>query len=107
MKESVEMNFFKSVYEIVKLVPKGRVISYGAIANILGNPRVSRQVGWALHKNPQPYIIPCHRVVNKNGQVAENFAFGGGEAQKELLLSENIEFDDNNCVKKEFFIYTV
>ena len=71
------MKFFYAVYEIVKLIPKGKVATYGDIAKISGNPRASREVGYALHKNPEFEIIPCHRVVDREGRLAKSFAFGG------------------------------
>ena len=92
------MGFFDKVYDIVKLIPVGKVATYGQIARMCGNPRMSRQVGWALHVNPQPYIIPCHRVVNRLGQLAGAFAFGGEDVQRQLLLDEGVEFADDNTV---------
>lgn len=88
------MNFFKKVYHIVKQIPKGRVATYGQIASLCGNPRASRAVGYALHANPQPGVIPCHRVVNRFGGLAAGFAFGGKDIQKSLLVSEGVEVDD-------------
>ena len=78
-------NFFNKVYEVVKQIPKGKVATYGQIARLCGNPRMARQVGWALHVNPEPYITPCHRVVNRNGRLAAAFAFGGENVQTTLL----------------------
>ena len=60
-------DFFNSVYEYVKTVPRGRVASYGDVARAIGKPRASRQVGWALHSNPYYGVVPCHRVVFKDG----------------------------------------
>ena len=85
------MSFFKSVYEAVKLIPKGRVATYGDIARYVGSPRAARVVGYALHVNPEPNAIPCHRVVNREGRLAPSFAFGGMEVQKALLEAENVE----------------
>lgn len=101
------MNFFTSVYEIVKKIPEGKVASYGQVAASLGNPKMARQVGWALHVNPYPTIIPCHRIVTKQGRVAESFAFGGGDRQRELLKKEGVKFDKNGNVQREYFIHTV
>lgn len=92
MEDNAKNGFFAKVYEIVKLIPKGKVATYGQIARLAGNPRMSRQVGWALHVNPEPYVVPCHRVVNRAGRLAPAFAFGGEEVQKQLLLEENVEF---------------
>lgn len=97
-------DLYTRVYEIVKQIPCGKVATYGDIATALGNKRLSRQVGWALHANPMPIIIPCHRVVFKDGSLAKNFAFGGSDTQKQLLQKEGIEFDDKGRVKSCFFV---
>ena len=98
------MNFFDKVYQIVKQIPYGSVMSYGDVAELLGNKRMSRQVGWALHVNPAPGIIPCHRVVNRFGEVSKAFAFGGQNAQRTLLESEGVIFDQKGRVKPCFFV---
>ena len=85
------MTFDESVYEYLKKVPKGRVTTYGMIARAIGHPRASRQVGNALHRNPAPVVIPCHRVVNREGRLAPAFAFGGMEIQAALLVAEGVE----------------
>lgn len=81
----------KRIYEAVKKIPKGHVATYGQIAEMAGNPRMSRAVGNALHKNPDPLHIPCFRVVNSKGELAGTFAFGGGKAQAELLREDGVE----------------
>lgn len=88
-------NYFENVYDLVKKVPKGKVVTYGEIARAIGNPRMSRQVGWALHVNPKPGVIPCHRVVNRFGGLSSAFAFGGVNRQAELLSEEGVEVIDN------------
>ena len=98
------MNFFEKVYEVVKQIPYGMVMTYGDIAELLGNVRLARQVGWALHVNPDPQNVPCYRVVNKAGRVSSAFAFGGGNRQKELLMQEGVIFDEKGCVKPCFFV---
>jgi len=85
-----QSNFFELVYEITKKVPKGKVITYGQIAQIIGT-RDSRKVGWALHAN-KDRNVPCHRVVNKDGKLASGFVFGGYEEQRQLLLKEGVVF---------------
>lgn len=85
------MNFYERVYEAVQRIPKGRVASYGQIALLCGNPKASRAVGYALHRNPMPGIIPCHRVVNREGRLAPAFAFGGSEVQRDMLEKEGVE----------------
>lgn len=81
----------KRIYEAVKKIPKGHVATYGQIAEMAGNPRMSRAVGNALHKNPDPLHIPCFRVVNSKGELAGAFTFGGGKAQAELLREDGVE----------------
>jgi len=98
------MKLFDRVYEIVKNIPYGSVMSYGDVAELLGNRRLSRQVGWALHVNPDPEHIPCFRVVNRFGQVSKAFAFGGANVQRELLEKEGVVFDEKGCVKPCFFV---
>lgn len=92
------MNTFEIIYEQVMKIPAGKVASYGQIALMAGNPRWSRVVGYALHVNPQPGIIPCHRVVTKDGKLADSFAFGGKNVQRDLLLSEGVIFIDDTTV---------
>lgn len=87
-------NIFNKIYEIVKEIPRGKVATYGQIASLAGNKRWARVVGYALHVNPEPEVIPCHRVVNRYGEVSRAFAFGGGNRQTELLKGEGVAFKD-------------
>jgi O-6-methylguanine DNA methyltransferase len=79
------------VYQIVSNIPKGKVMTYGQVAKLVGikSPRL---VGRYLHINPSPENIPCHRVVNSKGFVARNYAFGGNEVQKRRLIEEGVGF---------------
>lgn len=95
------MSFFENVYEAVQLIPRGKVATYGQIARMIGAPRSSRAVGYALHANPRPGVIPCHRVVNREGRLAPAFAFGGPEIQAQLLESEGVEVDEDFIVDLE------
>ncbi len=88
------MTFFEAVYEAVSRVPKGKVTTYGMIARAIGHPRAARQVGNALHHNPTPIIVPCHRVVNREGRLAPAFAFGGPDVQARLLEEEGVPVVD-------------
>ncbi len=88
------MNFFEKVYHVVRQIPKGKVATYGQIAYAVGSPRAARQVGYALHVNPEPFTIPCHRVVNRFGGLAPAFAFGGQEVQAELLEKEGVRVNE-------------
>lgn len=89
------MSFYDKVYEQVCKIPKGKVATYGQIALMCGSPKASRAVGYALHFNPRPGVIPCHRVVNRFGGLALAFAFGGIEVQASLLRAEGVEVDEN------------
>lgn len=100
MKKLKEAGFFEKVYQVVRKIPKGKVATYGQIAMILGT-RDARKVGWALHGNTSSKI-PCHRVVNKDGQVATSYAFSGGwREQKHRLLAEGVKFRDETHVDLE------
>ena len=84
---------YSKIYDIVKQIPRGEVRTYSQIAKLAGtHPRV---VGNALHKNPDPSSIPCHRVVSKSGGLAPNFAFGGIDGQAKRLQHEGITVGNN------------
>lgn len=89
-------NFFERVYEVVKKIPKGRVMTYGQVAGTLGT-RDARRVGHALHANSDSKVA-CHRVVNKDGRLAPGYAFGGPNEQRNRLLAEGVKFTDENHV---------
>ena len=84
----------KKIYEAVKKIPYGKVATYGQVAEVAGNKKMSRAVGNALHKNPDPDHIPCFRVVNSKGELSGEFAFGGAGRQAELLEAEGIVVKD-------------
>ena len=84
--------FAQRIYEVVKQIPRGKVATYGQVAALAGNPRGARGVGFALHHNPQPGIIPCHRVIFRDGSLYTGFAFGGPEVQRRLLEQEGVCF---------------
>ena len=87
---------FDRIYSVVSMIPKGKVATYGMVAELAGNKRWARVVGYALHNNPDQSKIPCHRVVNRKGKVAKAFVFGGENEQVRLLESEGVEVND--CV---------
>jgi len=103
-KQSHNDNFFQRVYRCVESIPKGKVSTYGRIAEACGCPRASRAVGTALHMNPQPGRIPCHRVVNREGRLAPAFAFGGTDAQRRLLESEGVEVSPEGYVDLSVYL---
>ena len=84
---------FELIYDVVRKIPRGCVATYGQIATLAGNPRWSRVVGYALHVNPEPGVIPCHRVVNAAGRTAPHFF-----EQCALLEDEGVEFKENGTV---------
>ena len=84
---------FSRIYETVRRIPRGKVATYGQIAILCGNPRWARVVGYALHVNPEPGTIPCHRVVNSQGRTAPDW-----ENQIELLKAEGVGFKRNGYV---------
>ncbi|HSP82159.1 MAG TPA: MGMT family protein [Gillisia sp.] len=90
-----EENFFTRVYEVVKLIPLGRVTSYGAIARYLGSAGSSRMVGWALNNSHTLEDIPAQRVVNRLGRLTGKHHFGGTTAMQQLLEREGVEIADN------------
>lgn len=91
-------NSFDRIYAAVQLIPEGSVASYGQVAEAAGNRRWARVVGYALHANPAPGVIPCHRVVMKDGSVSSAFAFGGANEQVALLKKEGVTFLDETHV---------
>lgn len=99
------MNFYQRVYDAVCKIPKGKVATYGQIAWMVGSPRASRVVGTALHHNPMPGKIPCHRVVNREGKLAPDFAFGGLCAQKKLLQAEGVFVNEEGMVDLTCYLW--
>lgn len=85
-------DFYARVYNLVRLIPYGKVCTYGIIAEFLGAKSSSRLVGWALNCVIDRIDIPCHRVVNRNGELTGKLHFSYPEQMKELLLSEHIHF---------------
>ena len=90
---------YGKVYAFVRKVPKGKVVTYGDVARALGT-KDARKIGWALHGN-KDHKTPCHRVVNKEGRLAPNFAFDGWEGQRRLLEEEGVRFRDRMHVDLE------
>lgn len=99
---SKDLSFFEQVYDVVRLIPKGRVSSYGAIAAYLGTKMSARMVGWAMngsfHVQPK---VPAHRVVNKNGMLSGKAHFATPTLMEELLAKEKIKVKDNVIVDFE------
>lgn len=109
-------DFFERVYNVVARIPTGKVTTYGAIARHLGIGGSARMVGWALNKTLESHrpdefskpvgepMLPCHRVVNRNGELTGRPWFGG-DTMEQLLRSEGIAFDDQGRVKMELHFW--
>jgi methylated-DNA-protein-cysteine methyltransferase-like protein len=98
-KEKNSNDFFSRVYEVTKLIPPGRITSYGAIARFLGSGRSARMVGWALnncHNNRE--FIPAHRVVNRKGLLTGKYHFGNSTTMEQLLQNEGIIIEDDQII---------
>ncbi len=95
-------SFYDNVYEVVRLIPAGKVTSYGAIATSLGTAQSSRMVGWAMNNaHVQERYVPAHRVVNRNGLLTGKHHFGSPTIMQELLEAEGIQVVDNQIVDFE------
>ncbi len=101
-KPSASYTFFENVYDVVRLIPKGRVTSYGAIAKYLGTGRSSRMVGYAMNASgTQIPPVPAHRVLNRNGQLTGRHHFNPPELMQELLENEGIKVKKDQVVDFE------
>ena len=94
-------SFTERVYAVVRRIPKGRVLSYGAVAAMAGNRKAARMVGLALHHNPDQERIPCHRVVFRDGALSSAFAFGGAVEHRKRLRAEGVTFTPDGRVKMD------
>lgn len=103
-KKNKRQDFFSKVYKIVAKIPYGKVATYGDIAEACGLRSSARTVGWALN-GAKESGLPCHRVVNRFGALTGKMHFGSPDLMKELLLSEGIEFDEDDCVILEKYLW--
>lgn len=91
-------DFFEQVYQVVRLIPIGRVTSYGAIANYLSVKSAARMVGWAMNASHGIKDVPAHRVVNRIGLLTGQHHFDSPNRMQELLISEGIEVENNQVI---------
>lgn len=91
-------DFFDQVYEVVRLIPFGRVTSYGAIANYLGTKSGARMVGWAMNAAHVLPDVPAHRVVNRNGMLTGKMHFADENEMERLLKAENIAIENDQVL---------
>lgn len=105
----MEASFFDNVFEVAKLVPKGRVTSYGAIAAYIGMKRSARMVGYAMNASHNDKSIPAHRVVNRNGMLTGKHHFSGPDEMQKRLEKEGIKVKNDKIVnfEKHFWDPTV
>ena len=87
-------SFTEKVYDVVKKIPAGKVLTYGDVARLAGNPGAARAVGSAMKHNPDMSIIPCHRVVGSDGKML-GYAFGGESVKVSMLKKEGVEMKGN------------
>lgn len=99
---SENKDFFEKVYEVVKQIPEGKVTTYGSIAKVLGVKSAARMVGWALNAVAGDYSIPCHRVINRNGELSGRRFFATPNMMQEMLESEGITVKDDKVDLKLF-----
>ncbi len=93
---------YHQIYNLVTQIPRGKVATYSQIAQLAGNPGLARVVGNALHVNPDPESIPCHRVVNAKGEPSSSFAFGGAAEQLKRLKAEGVSADGGRVDLREY-----
>ena len=101
--ENGAIGLFEQIYRVVRQVPPGQVVSYGAIARMLGNPRGARTVGWALHSLPEGAEVPWHRVISSQGRISTSCREHSAGLQRELLESEGVQFDERGYVSWDRF----
>lgn len=98
-------NFFERVYEVARLIPYGRVTSYGAIAKYLGAARSARMVGWAMNGSGKYEDVPAHRVVNRKGLLTGKHHFQGTNLMQQLLESEGVEVIENQIQNLDTYFW--
>jgi O-6-methylguanine DNA methyltransferase len=92
----------QKLYELLTTIPYGRVLTYGKLAELLGNKHWARAVGNALHNNPDGDKYPCYKVVNGKGELSSSYAFGGIEEQRRRLEAEGIKVENNKINLKKY-----
>ena len=94
--------FFQRVYDVTRMVPFGRVTTFGAIASYLGSPGAARMVGWAMNQcHSSPHYVPAHRVVNRAGLLTGKHHFDGSSLMQEMLENEGAIIEENRIVNME------
>ena len=105
-KKMTNTDFFSMVYDVAREIPKGRVTSYGAIANYLGSAKSSRMVGWAMNAaGSQKKFVAAHRVVNRNGELTGKHHFGHPKMMQKLLEKEGIKVKKDKIVNFQKYFW--
>jgi methylated-DNA-protein-cysteine methyltransferase-like protein len=102
----VTTSFFEQVHQVVRLIPPGRVATYGQIARLLGQPRAARTVGWALRSTPEGDEIPWQRVINARGSISYGARSPGADLQRALLEAEGVVFDEQGRIDLKAYGWT-
>lgn len=92
----------QALYELLRIIPHGKVVTYGTLAQMLGNRALARAVGNALHSNPDGEKYPCYKVVNSKGELSHAYAFGGMEEQKRRLEQDGIIVENGKVDLKRY-----
>ena len=103
---SKNISFSENIYKIVERIPPGFVMTYGQIALLIGHPRASRQVGGAMRGVPDGRNLPCHRVVNRFGEMAPEHVFGSRDYQRAMLESEGVTFLSDGKINLARYIWS-
>jgi len=103
---SIPSDFTEQIIHIIKSIPKGRVLTYGFIAKLAGNPRAARQVSWILHSSSKKYKLPWHRVISSNGKISLK-SFEARQYQKNLLEQDGIKVLDGFKVNLEKYLWKI
>ncbi|MFX1591407.1 MAG: MGMT family protein [Promethearchaeota archaeon] len=99
-------DFTKRIIHIIKSIPKGKVLTYGFVAKLAGNPRAARQVSWILHSSSKKYKLPWHRVISSNGKISMK-SVDDCEYQKNLLVQEGIKVVDGYKIDLKQYLWKV
>ena len=95
-----------NIIALIQKIPKGKVLTYGKIAKLAGNPRAARQVAWTLNSSTEKYNLPWHRVINSKGRIALNSEEGRNQ-QKYLLIKEGVEFSDEYKIDLNKYLWKI
>ena len=95
------MTFKEHVYEVTRTIPKGKVVTYGQLADMVGSPRAARAIGMCMRTNPFAPVVPCHRVVASDGKLVGYSAGEGVKTKKEMLLAEGVFFNGDKVDLKK------